>query len=105
MSRAPLLKAMDSMISVLENTKITMSGKCSPIFLTIFHLQQSSKVKFLVLTADSPLLLPPLMTSESSIDSRKSHMKVPFVIFCGAIPMKDSVSMSVQEVQAGLSAK
>ena len=96
---------MDSMINASGNTKITMSGKCSPISLITSHSQQLLKAKSLVPMVVCHHHLPLSMTFVNSIDSNKCLIKVQFVIFCGVIQTKDSVSTSVQEEPVGLSAK
>lgn len=105
MNLGPSPKVMDSMTNVSGNTKITMYGKCSLISSIISHSLALSKVKSSVLMAVCRPHSPLSMIFVNSIDFRKFHMRVQFVIFCGVILMKGSVSMSVPEEQDGLSAR
>jgi hypothetical protein len=82
-----------------------MSGKCLQIFLITSHLRQSLKVKFSVLMVVCLHHLLLLMIFVNLIDSNKYLTKARFVIFYGAIQIKDSVLTSVPEEQDGLSAK
>ena len=89
---------MVSMMSVLENMEMLMSGNILLIYLICFLLQQLLNRKYSVFMVVFLLASIPSTKLDNWTEFKKYRTKVQCVIFCGQTLMTDADGVSHQEV-------